>query len=90
MMKLNCWEFKKCGREEGGSKVDELGVCNAATDTHYDGKNNGKNAGRKCWHIDGTLCGGNKQGKFGEKAGNCLKCEFFKFVKEEEDHNFEW
>lgn len=23
----NCWEFKKCGRETGGSKVKELGVC---------------------------------------------------------------
>jgi len=27
--KLNCWEFKKCGRQPGGPKVAELGVCPA-------------------------------------------------------------
>ena len=70
-MKLNCWEFKKCGREQGGNKVDELGVCNESIDSHYDGRNNGKNAGRKCWHMEGTLCGGEKQGAFGQKAGLC-------------------
>jgi len=24
---LNCWEFKKCGREPGGEKASELGIC---------------------------------------------------------------
>lgn len=89
-MKLNCWEFKKCGREEGGSKVDELGVCTASTDTHYDGKNRGRNAGRKCWHMEGTLCGGSKQGTFSTKVGNCIKCDFFNLVKEEEGDYFDW
>jgi len=89
-MKLNCWEFLKCGCEEGGSKTDEMGVCNAATDLHCDGKNGGKNAGRQCWHVEGTLCGGKKQGAFGEKATECLKCDFFKLVKGEEAHNFVW
>jgi hypothetical protein len=28
--KLNCWEVKKCGREPGGVKVKELGVCPAS------------------------------------------------------------
>ena len=26
----NCWEIKKCGRETGGPKSKELGVCVAA------------------------------------------------------------
>jgi hypothetical protein len=25
----NCWEFKNCGREIGGIKVKEMGVCPA-------------------------------------------------------------
>jgi len=27
MKKLNCWEFKKCGRQFGGEKVSDLGLC---------------------------------------------------------------
>jgi len=23
---MNCWEFKKCGREKGGAKAKELGL----------------------------------------------------------------
>ena len=89
-MKQNCWEYKKCGREEGGEKTEELGVCPAAVDTHYDGTYGGKNAGRKCWHMDGTLCGGVKQGKFSQKVGNCMKCDFFKMVMQEEGPVFKY
>ena len=87
-MKKNCWEYKKCGREVGGSKVEELGVCSAATESRYDSMHGGKNAGRKCWHVHGTLCGGNKQGSFYTKAANCVKCEFFLMVKDEEGEDF--
>ena len=31
MSLINCWEVKKCGREPGGAKVAELGVCPAST-----------------------------------------------------------
>ena len=89
-MKLNCWEFMKCGCQEGGSKAGEIGVCNASTDLQCNGKNGGKNAGRRCWHIEGTLCGGKQQGAFGQKAQECLKCDFFKLVKQEEGQTFEW
>jgi len=27
---VNCWEFKKCGRERDGAKAGELGVCPAS------------------------------------------------------------
>jgi hypothetical protein len=88
MEKTNCWEFKKCGREPGGSKVGELGVCIAATDETQDGRNCGTNAGRVCWALVGTLCGGQVQGTFAIKIGNCLKCEFYKTVKEQEKTDF--
>ena len=68
MSKKNCWEFKNCGRELGGAKVDELGMCIAATDASTDGINNGQNSGRICWAVAGTFCGGKIQGLFAERC----------------------
>lgn len=81
---LNCWEIKKCGREPGGSKTGELGVCPAATDKSSDGINNGKNGGRLCWAIAGTFCGGKVQGDFAQKQVSCMACDVFKQIKAEE------
>ena len=89
MAKLNCWEFKKCGRENGGAKVPELGVCPAAIATSADRSNSGKNGGRACWAISGTLCGGKIQGTFAAKLSNCLECEFYKQVGQEEGPKLE-
>jgi len=30
MSKKNCWEVMNCGRQTGGTKVSEMGVCPAA------------------------------------------------------------
>ena len=88
MPKLNCWEVKKCGREPGGAKEKELGICKAAIELRTNGINNGKNGGRACWAITGTLCGGKVQGSFAEKLGNCMTCVFYQQVGMEEgpDH----
>ena len=88
MSKTNCWEYKKCGREPGGSRSAELGVCPAATEHSTNGVNNGKNGGRACWVLTGTLCGGQVQGTFAVKLGNCIKCEFYKLVMKEEGVDF--
>lgn len=64
---MNCWEYKKCGRERGGSKAAELGVCPAYP-----------NGGRECAKVAGTLCGGKVQGSFATKLGSCMQCEFYK------------
>ncbi len=84
MYKINCWEIKKCGREPGGSKNQELGICPAATDTSCNSINSGKNAGRICWAVAGTFCGGKVQGDFAQKSVSCMSCEVFKQVKAEE------
>ena len=84
MKKLNCWEIKKCGREIGGDRIDDLGVCPAASNNSSDGINGGKNAGRICWAVAGTFCGGRVQGDFAQKTASCMTCEVFKRVKEEE------
>ncbi len=82
--KMNCWEYHSCGREPGGIYVHDLGVCPAAVLADYHGKNNGKNGGRYCWRVVGTLCHGEVQGTFARKLQTCLECTFFKKVMEEE------
>lgn len=63
--KKNCWEFKKCGR-------DQTMDCPAVT----------KNAGKLCWMVAGTMCGGEVQGTFAEKVGNCKDCDFYLYMNE--------
>src|SRR5512134_906623 len=87
-MKKNCWEFKKCGREPGGKKATELGVCPSATCEGLNGAHGGKNAGRACWVVAGTLCGGTVQGTFAAKFKNCETCDFYKMVRLEEKADF--
>lgn len=88
MAKLNCWEFKKCGRQPKGAKEVELGVCPASTNFSHNGKNGGNSAGRYCWKVAGTLCGGRVQGTFTDKQANCLVCEFYQTVKRDEGPGF--
>lgn len=87
-MKKNCWEHKNCGREPGGKFAATLGVCPASTDFRLNGVHGGKNGGRSCWVIAGTLCGGKIQGTFGVKYKTCEQCDFYQSVKAEERSNF--
>ena len=90
--KVNCWEYFKCGREPGGAKVHELGVCAAAADESFDGINGGMFGGRVCWAVAGTLCHediqdalchGEVQGTVREKRERCLKCGFYQKISAE-------
>lgn len=83
-MSLNCWEFKKCGREPGGSRVSDLGVCPASIDSKANGMNAGRNGGRICWALAGTLCGGKVQGTYAQKLSNCMTCDFYGVVRKEQ------
>ncbi|WP_438616458.1 two-CW domain-containing protein [Oceanidesulfovibrio indonesiensis] len=64
--KIPCWEFKKCGREKGGAKESEMGVCPAWP-----------NDGHNCASVSGTFCGGVVQEEQAKKIANCSKCDFF-------------
>jgi hypothetical protein len=86
--KINCWEFKKCGREPDGAKAVELGECPTTAETRLNGVHGGKNAGRACWAIVGTMCGGKVQDIFAQKQRNCMSCNFYKLVYEEESSKF--
>lgn len=87
MDKQNCWEFKKCGRQPSGVK-SSLGVCPAASEKRLDGTHGGKNAGRACWVISGTMCNGEVQGTFAKKYKNCETCDFYNSVEREEGPGF--
>jgi len=81
--RLNCWEFKNCGREPGGGHIHDLGICPAATTEIFHGLNGGKNGGRACWFVVGTLCNGEIQGTYAKKYKSCIYCDFYKKIKED-------
>jgi hypothetical protein len=64
---MNCWEFKQCGREQGGFNAKELGVC-PAYPSH----------GKHCARVTGTLCSGKVAGTFSTKLGSCMSCDFYR------------
>lgn len=63
---VNCWEFMKCGREAGGERAAQFGVCVAYPDY-----------GQTCASIAGTFCKGTKSGFFASKIKTCMECAFF-------------
>lgn len=85
MSKLNCWEFKKCGREPGGPKSAEFGACPVPLFKDFDRVHDGSHAGRTCWAVPASLCAGQQQGVFVQKLEKCQACEFFLNVKKEEE-----
>jgi hypothetical protein len=89
-MKKNCWEHKRCGRQPGGLSVVQMGVCPAAVEENLDDVHEGTNAGRACWVVAGTLCGGSVQGTFGAKYKSCEQCDFYQMVRTEEKGNFKF
>ncbi|TNF54446.1 hypothetical protein EP227_04245 [bacterium] len=86
-IKPNCWEYKKCGREPGGVKTDELGICPSATNILADGLNEGKNGGRICWAIAGTFSNGEKQCTFAKTIPFCTVCDFYITVQKQDDNS---
>jgi hypothetical protein len=78
-VKKNCWEVKRCGKEQD---------CPAYREKRLDGVHNGKNGGRSCWVVAGTLCFGQPSGEFAKKFTGCEKCDFYDLVKREEFPKF--
>lgn len=36
-----------------------------------------QNAGRSCWLVSGTLCGGKVEGRFAKEIRSCMLCDFY-------------
>ena len=75
-MKQNCWEYRRCGREPGGSRASEQGVCPVFTKVSLTGVNDGLYGGRTCFLIEGTYCDGEHPCHLTDKMSVCSKCEF--------------
>ncbi len=84
MTKMNCWEYKKCGRQPGGERIIEFGVCPASTEKRVHGIHGGVNGGRCCYVIAGTFCEGKAQGVYAQKLARCGDCDFFRLLMSEE------
>jgi len=82
-VRQNCWEFNRCGREAGGKRSGETGVCPAAAAASCSGLYNGKNGGRMCWAIAGTFAAGRIRGAFAREF-SCLNCKFLRAVCRDE------
>ena len=87
--KENCWEYKKCGRDPDGNRINELDICPVAKDFRLDKVHGGLNAGRSCLVLVGTFCEGKVQGTFAEKYKTCMDCNLYKKVLVEEGNKFE-
>ena len=87
-MVLNCWEFKKCGQCQDSASLDGDTNCPVPGSVDQNGTNRGKNAGRYCWRVAGTFCGGEVQGTYAKKLQTCIECDFFNKVQEEEGPGF--
>ena len=81
--KLNCWEDRKCGEGPRSARP-----CPAVTDTSSHGINGGRNGGRLCWAVAGTLAGTDKLATCAQQ-GPCADCDFFNLVKSEEGQSFQ-
>lgn len=83
MGKLNCWNFKNCGRYPGGPKEHELGTCPVPIMDEADGFLGGRGAGRGCAYVAGSYCGGEVQGSYEFKKKHCEDCEYYKALQAE-------
>jgi rubrerythrin len=86
--KVNCWEFKKCGRQPGGIHERDSGSCPVTWEKSLDGVHDGIAAGRACWVVAGTLCRGKVQGSFAQEIMQCEACDFYKRIHHEECSSF--
>ncbi len=85
---INCWDFHNCRFHNifGGNESSK--ICPAITETRLNGIHNGKNGGRACWVIIGTMCGGWIQKNYAQKFISCSSCSFKKMVYKEEQSFF--
>lgn len=86
--KMNCWDFRRCGRTPYDGPIDEKRICPASVEKRLDGIHGGKNAGRACWAVTGTMRGGKRQGSAYQKFRDCMKCPFYRALKREEGENY--
>ena len=88
MKKLNCWEYKKCGREGTDDILQDVTTCPASTEIYTNEINGGTKGGRTCWVIAGTFCRDEIQCEDARNLTSCTECDFYALVKKEEREKF--
>jgi len=88
MLKLNCWEFKKCGRQAEGANQESKGLCPATGEIRLDGIHDGISAGRTCWIVAGTYAKCEGCCTYIKDLKDCTECDFYKAVQSEEGDDF--
>jgi len=83
--KLNCWEVIKCGRQPGGNRASDAGICPVSIHNEYDGVHGGDKAGRACWSVEGRRTNRDTRQSFSQTFSDCKTCAFFQQVKQEEE-----
>jgi hypothetical protein len=83
--KVNCWEYKKCGREANGENIQKLGICPVYLEYKLDGIHGGKHGGRACWVVKDIKCGSKVTRTFVPHSVVCMACDFKKTVLYEEN-----
>jgi len=86
--KINCWEFHGCDVEPISDYVIDFRVCAATWTEEMHGVHGGKNAGRACWAVVGSMCGLHNSDRTCMHAATCEECDFYKLVREEEGDAF--
>lgn len=89
--KMNCWEFKKCGREPGGRNAQIMGICATSTKTAVNGINGGVNGGRVCWLVSGTYAKHKAEMAdcvMVKHVSSCYACDFHHKVLTDEGFTF--
>ena len=86
--KLNCWQFKNCGREPGGILAKIHGECLVARTMKFDGLNDGIGAGRACWMVHNSVC--RQAMNLSGPVDPCHTCDFYKRVVFEQEENLQF
>ncbi len=75
---MRCWEIKRCGREVGGARVDEYGVCPVSRMMSDHNGDVEEADVVLCWRETNTLCGVVYGGAGAVKMMHCSDCEYYK------------
>ncbi|MCI5148900.1 MAG: hypothetical protein D3916_05850 [Candidatus Electrothrix sp. MAN1_4] len=80
--KIDCWEFKKCGREPGGKNIEKYGLCSLVVSLEDNKINNKRNGERLCWSLRESACEGIMRECCVNEIKECRQCTFYIFLQE--------
>jgi hypothetical protein len=77
-----------CGREAGGRKAGELGICPVSLRSQPEGVSRAAGRGQPCWAFPGNACDHRSDGQPGQDSLACRQCERMQQVCDREGRYF--